>query len=140
MAWVSRIVVVRDALYARVYSPYEHREVIKNFPGRRWEPAGKYWTVPLDVVDAVADALRAAGCTVYVTRSDGSPWGAGARHGVRDQPGRGWADALLDAVGPERIDQTVRAMSRVLHPDAGGDHRLMCELTAARERRNGGAR
>ncbi len=53
---------------------------------------------------------------------------------------RGWADQVLAAVGTEREDRTFRALARVLHPDTGGDERLMRELLAARERRNSSRR
>ena len=54
---------------------------------------------------------------------------------------RHWADALLRAVGEQRQDRVVKALSKVLHPDAeGGDHTLMATLLAARERHRGSGR
>lgn len=133
---VSR--VVADSTSARVFCPYELRELVKTFPGRKWRPDEKCWTVGLSTVDALADALRAVGETVFVTRADGTPWTSGrAEHGHRAAPSSSWAESLLGAVGPERADAVFRALSRVLHPDAGGDTALMQQLNAARTR--GGA-
>lgn len=46
-----------------------------------------------------------------------------------------WADALFAAVGPARVDDVTRALSKVLHPDRDtGDTVLMQQLTDARRR------
>ena len=37
----------------------------------------------------------------------------------------GLADALLEAVGPERQDRVFAALVKILHLDAGGDTQLM---------------
>jgi hypothetical protein len=42
---------------------------------------------------------------------------------------------LLDAVGKDRVEPVHRALVKVLHPDVGGDTKLMQELNAARDRR-----
>ena len=80
---VARVVV--DPPVARVYAPYEMRPLIKTIPGRRWLPAPeKCWQIPLTVVDDLADALRAVGCMVFLTRRDGTAWSSGrANHGHR---------------------------------------------------------
>ncbi|HWT48540.1 MAG TPA: hypothetical protein VN255_08180, partial [Mycobacterium sp.] len=44
-----------------------------------------------------------------------------------------WAKILFRRVGRERREPVFRALTRVLHPDVGGDHHLMQELNAARE-------
>jgi hypothetical protein len=130
---VARIVV---GVNVQVFCPFELRELVKSFPGRRWDTNRKCWTVPLAHVDALADALRAAGQTVWVTRTDGSAYtGGGRSHGHRDRPAPSWAEALFDAVGPARSEQVFRALTRVLHPDVGGDHALMTALSAARDGR-----
>ncbi len=129
---VSRIVC--DTQTAQVFCPYALRELVKTFPDRKWNPAQKCWTINLVYVDSLADALRSAGETVFLTRSDGSAYRTGARsHGHRDTPAPSWAETLLDAVGPDRVEPVFRALTRVLHPDAGGDHQLMAALSAARD-------
>lgn len=131
----ARIIVWGTEAQAGV--PYPLKDIPKSFPGRRWDKAKKCWFVPVDFVNQLADALRAAGCTVYVTRANGEPWGSGrGSHGHRSTPADGWADAMFEAVGPDRMDAVYKALSRTLHPDlAGGDTALMQELNTARQRR-----
>jgi len=131
---IARLIVGNSEV--RAFVPFDLKEIPKSFPGKRWDPVGKHWTIPLEFVDQVADTLRAAGATVYVTRADGSPWRSGkAHHGHRSTPAAGWADALFAAVGTDRVDLVFRALSKTLHPDAAaGDTVLMQELNAARER------
>lgn len=134
---VTRIVVTGRE--ARVYTPYELREVVKSFPGRRWDPEGKCWIVARAQVWELADALRVAGTRPYITEPNGQPYGHG--DGARSEPRRpreDWAVLLLDTVGPDRAERVFKALSKVLHPDVGGDHQLMRELVAARDRRGGG--
>ena len=43
-----------------------------------------------------------------------------------------WSKFLFDAVGPDKVQETFRAMSKVLHPDVnGGDDRRWRELKIA---------
>jgi len=133
---IARLIVGNDEVKAHV--PFDLKDIPKSFPGRKWDPTptNKCWIMPVRFVDDLADALRAAGVTVYITRADGSPWRSGrTTHGHRSTPAAGWADALFTAVGPNRVEPVFRAMSRIIHQDAGGgDTRLMQELNAARER------
>ena len=46
----------------------------------------------------------------------------------------GWAAALFDRVGPDKVKSIYRSMSRVLHPDVGGDPELFDELTKEYEK------
>lgn len=131
---VARLVV--DTVAVAVYAPYEYRDVIKCFPGRRWNPQHRCWLVGASFDDAMAEALKAAGCTVIVTRHGGAEHGAHRDHHVI---GAGWAEALFGAVGPSRADAVYRSLSRVLHPDVGGSNQLMGQLNAARQRCGGAA-
>jgi hypothetical protein len=134
---VARIIVESETK-SRIFAPYEARELIKSFPGRRWDPSVKCWIVGTLFVDQLAAGLRAAGCEVFVTRPDGTPWTSGQQSaGRRAQPGPGWADAVLAAVGPQRRDKVFAAFAKVLDPDVGGDPALMRELLTAREGRAG---
>jgi hypothetical protein len=118
-----------EAELAYVFAPYELRELIKTFPGRRWHPDLKCWSVPAYQVDALADVLRAGGQPVYFTAG-----GNGQRPSATPStPTRTWAEHLFAAVGPSRTDAAYRAMSKVLHPDAdNGDTVLMQQLNAGR--------
>jgi hypothetical protein len=64
--------------------------------------------------------------------------GGGRTNGSTPRPPRGgartWADDLLDAAGPELGATIYKALSRVLHPDAGGSTELMQHLNRARDR------
>jgi hypothetical protein len=133
---LSRIVVDERGGLAKVFTPYDLREIVKTIPGRKWDPVGKCWTVPLPFVPDLADALRAAGSTVHVTKPDGTPWASGRTgEGRRDTPAADWAEQLLRAVGPDRAERVHRALVRVLHPDAeGGSTELMAALNRARDR------
>jgi hypothetical protein len=135
----SRIVVEESV--ARVYTPYALREIVKSFPGRRWDPDAKCWIVLCSQVWELADALRVAGSPPFVTGPNGQPYRRHERAGRTQprHPREGWADLLLDTVGADRVEKVFKALSKVLHPDVGGDAQLMRELLAARERRGGGA-
>ncbi len=127
MARIARLVV--DAVAVAVYAPYEYRVVIKCFPGRRWSPQHRCWLVGASFADAMAEALRAAGCSVIVTH-----------HGRTDAVvGTAWADQLFAAVGPARVDAVHRALTKILHPDHGGVVRLQQALNVARDRCRGAA-
>ncbi len=104
---------------------------IKTLPSyaRRYDPDRRVWTVLTDYIAGLEHLLRADGHRVIRCGSGSVP------PPRRPQPAQSWADLLLDRIGPERQDRLVRRLSKVLHPDAGGDHDLMSELTAARERR-----
>jgi hypothetical protein len=128
-----RIAVVGD--FAHVFAPFELRELIKTFPGRRWLPEAKCWRVDASMVNALADVLRAAGQEVFFIAggSDAS------RPSSPSTPSPTWAEHLFAAVGPTRHDAAYRALSKVLHPDVdNGDKVLMQQLNAARPQLTGG--
>lgn len=105
--------------------------LIKTLPvwGRRWNPETKEWTVRESFTSELIGLLEFAGHRVLVT-------GARAAPPPRLAPrGETWADALLDAVGPQRVEKVHRALVKVLHPDVGGDDELMAQLNRARDRR-----
>jgi len=95
------------------------RSVVAGF-ARNYNPATRTWLIDAAFAGALASALRAQG--MYVT---------GIAEPAPATPD--WAAALLAAVGPDRVDAAVRALSRVLHPDAGGDADLQRQLLAARD-------
>jgi len=97
---------------------------------RRWNATTKTWWVATAAINELTEILEAGGYTVISTmrsRSSSPP----PPRSPRDT----WADLLLDAVGQERVEPVHRALSRVLHPDVGGDTALMQALNAARDRR-----
>jgi hypothetical protein len=134
MTTTARIVV--GSVDAKVYVSIHLKDIVKAVPGRRWVPEARCWVVQLAFVDETANAPRAAGCTVFVTNPDGSPWSSGrASAGHRSTAGPDWSRALLEAVGPERAGRVFSALARILHPvTAGGDVALMSALNDARRR------
>jgi hypothetical protein len=95
-------------------------DMVKSVPtyARTYEPATKTWMITTDYADQLANDLRAAGFTVLGIEQNND-----------------WAKALLVAVGPERVDQAVRALTKILHPDNRdtGDAELQRQLNTARD-------
>jgi hypothetical protein len=91
---------------------------------RRWNPVRREWLILEPVYGAeLARVLRGAGYTVI---------------GLDDPPNRqhvddpaAWARAVFQRVGPTRAPLAYRLLSRVCHPDHGGDHQLQLELNQA---------
>jgi HepA-related protein (HARP) len=95
-------------------------DMIKTVPtcARTYEPATKMWMITTDYAAQLADDLRGAGCTVVGMAQNND-----------------WAKTLLRTVGPERADQVVRALTRIIHPDNPdtGDAELQRQLNTARD-------
>lgn len=107
-------------------------DMIKTFPAswRRWNPATKTWSFDTYASGELAVLLMQYGHTVIEPgrRSQPPPPRSAPR-------GDTWADALMMAVGPERVEPVHRVLTRVLHPDvATGDTVLMQQLNTARDR------
>lgn len=99
---------------------------------RSWNPQERYWTIlARTYVDAILSAAHAIGYVVE-DRTPPRPRQQQQRQQPRPQPrGTTWADALLADLDPELQKKVVRALARVLHPDLGGDARLMQQLNDA---------
>ena len=91
---------------------------------RSWNPDRREWLI-LEPVYATqfAATLRRLGHTII---------------GLDDPPNRhhgtdpaGWARSVFQRVGPRRAPLAYRLLSRLCHPDHGGDHQLQVELNAA---------
>ena len=96
---------------------------------RTWSQARRRWFVDATWAPMLAAELRRRGHTVVGLEEQ--------RRERRDQraqhhDGRGWADSLFTAVGPERAAPVYRALSKVLNPDvATGDTTLQRQLNDA---------
>lgn len=93
---------------------------------RRYDGTNKAWIIAVgcDIyARVVADKVRALGYGVHET-SDAAV--------AVTAPSRSWAENLMLAMGdPERKRSAYRALSKILHPDAGGDAGLFDALTCA---------
>lgn len=104
---------------------------------RSFDPVEKTWSIS-DYISLHTIVARIA-ADGYVVISD-DPAFRNRRQSTPPPPAKPaaaepWADALFDAVGPDRIDAVHRALTKVLHPDvAGGDAALMQALNVARDR------
>lgn len=116
----------------RAFVPYDYRHIPKSMPGRRWDTQRKAWLVPVELVDALADALRAAGLTVYL---NGGPWASSGTHGRKDSPARDWISAAFEAVSPSNADQLRAGLLRAFHPDRGGSTALAQQINTAADKR-----
>jgi hypothetical protein len=99
-------------------------EVVKTIPAaaRSWNPNRREWLIFDDLHAAeLAAALRGLGYTVIETSSAPITNGDTAH----------WARTLFQRVGPGRAPIAYKLLSRLCHPDAGGDHQLQLELNAA---------
>ncbi len=91
---------------------------------RTWSKPRREWLIETMYGKPLADALGRLGCTVIGL--DDPP--AQRQHGT--DPAE-WARAVFRRVGPSRASATYKLLSRVCHPDHGGDHQLQLELNAA---------
>jgi hypothetical protein len=97
-------------------------------PHRRYNPQTRIWTVGDEYAGGLAAELADLGFTV--AGIDGT-----VSRRRDDHDDAAWARALFERIArdrPDLIDAVFRAMSKVLHPDAGGNTALMRELNDAR--------
>lgn len=104
-------------------------DVIKSLPwdARRWDQGSRVWRVEVSYAQPLAGHLRELG---YLVVGLDAP-----RQATADGD---WARVLFRRVGRMRSEPVFRALTRVLHPDAGGDTALMTELNRARDELMGG--
>jgi hypothetical protein len=108
---------------AFAYHPAAVGLIKQTVPGyaRSWGPHRRVWIVDPAWAHILADTLRCYGHTVV-----GLDAPRQTHAGDAD-----WARALFRRVGPSRAGPVFRSLSRILHPDAGGDTQLQRELNAA---------
>lgn len=117
---------------ARVAFPYDAEAVaiVKSIPGRRWDPERRHWTIDAGDARIAAERFVRAG---YAVQLDGRPFEATTQQSTRS-PNVGPFLALFTILPKHLRTPVYRALSRVLHPDAGGDTSLMQQLNQAKER------
>lgn len=148
---------------ARIYFPYDQAiiDAVKTIPGRRYVdggPNGKFWSVPTFQAEAARDLLTSMGHTVLYDGTSASPTSDATMGRLRaemtalqvrnrqlvqenqrlkreaEAKQGDWATSLLRRCPPELEEKVFRALTRVLHPDTGGDNDLMRDLNVARDR------
>lgn len=110
-------------------------------PWRTYESTTKTWTIHDDgCVDAFARMANRNGYAIEtrngLLRDARRPRHEQSRKAANPTRSSSvvWAEALFAAVGKDRQDAVYKALSRVLHPDVGGDTALMQALNDARRR------
>lgn len=151
---MARVRIEVGPVVAEVHSPYDAArvETIKSIPGRTWDKDGKFWKIPSGRVPSLVAALQSNGDHVQVVGMAPPPPSAESdaiiarleREKQRLQQEvirlknaqaakeQNWAEQLLGTLDAEQAEKAYRALSRVLHPDMGGDTALMQQLNAAR--------
>lgn len=135
---------------AHVYFNYDETvvRIIKTVPGKAWDKLEKRWTIPASQVQVLKNTLESYGYQVSVTGDqDDGPSRLDLLLEVRrlrrenqrlesEKSARGadWADQLMNRCSPELAEKVFRALTRVLHPDGGGDSTLQRDLNVARDR------
>ena len=126
------IELMPDGAKACVFSPFEAKDVIKALPysHRAWDQGNRCWLVSASMVQRLTALLEAEKFTVRVIEAEGPAPAPSRAIG-------GWADQMYSALGLSLADTAHKALSRVLHPDAGGNAEEMKRLNAARDRAHG---
>ncbi len=123
-----------DTLEVRFHYDQRIVDMMRTVPRAYWNPHARAWLVPTAYGCFLESVLN--GCPVR--------WEPGTGPYAQTPPtpaepdGR-WAEALFAAVGPAWADAVFRALTRVLHPDVGGDADLMRDLLDARDHMKGTA-
>lgn len=105
--------------------------------GRRWVSSGKTWEVTRAYTETALTALRLHFGTTAVEVTDLRPPKVKPATPITSRP---WAAALFERLPDRLAEPAYRALTKVLHPDVGGDGRVMQELNDTyQRRRKGGA-
>jgi hypothetical protein len=95
---------------------------VPHYP-RTWNKPRREWLIEAVYGKPLADVPRRLDCTVIGI--DDPPQGR-----CGDDP-VDWVRAVFRRVGPARAPLAYKLLSRVCHPDHGGDHQLQLELNRA---------
>ena len=120
----------RGQTFAVTLIPYDRMalDVIKSVVppfARRWSKARREWVIDDVYGDRLVAALRRLDCSIVGLDDPPEP----SRY--RGSDSAAWARAVFQRVGPTRAPQAFKLLSRICHPDHGGDHQLQIELNQA---------
>jgi len=121
--------IARHGSDASVQFAYDEElvDLIRSIPGRHWKAEQRHWTIPAAQINGCAALFDNAGCTVTV---DGNVWTPPAQHRGPAAPSSRTEllTRMFESI-PNRLGTpTHRALLKVWHPDAGGDHVLTQDL------------
>lgn len=102
-------------------------EIMKSVPVHRWDPVRKHWTTESSWVELLAKRFHDRGHQVAI---DGQLW-APPNMKTLAPP----ITALFDALPAHLRSPAYKALSKILHPDAGGDLELMKQLNNVMDRK-----
>lgn len=102
-------------------------DLVKTIPGyaRRYDPGAKEWGIDGAYARQLAAAMWSLGHTVVGLDPVNEP---PRRAAISETD---WARSLFKRVGTDRRDAAYRALSKICHPDIGGDTALQRELNTA---------
>jgi hypothetical protein len=114
-----------DDEYTIVEFRYDPRavEIMKSVPVHRWSRLDKQWTTETTWVELLCKRFTDAG---YLCAVDGELWTPPDPKAFAEP-----LQALFDALPARLRTPAFRALSKVLHPDTGGDDQWMKQLLKA---------
>jgi hypothetical protein len=140
---MGRVQIVVDSFGARAYTPYDARHILKGAvlsSLRRWDGSKKCWTIDLCCVSVLANALRQAGYTVFITHPNGTPWSSpGTATRPPDQkPAADWIEQAFRDCPDRSVEKLRKNLLTVWHPDLeDGNTKLAQRINGAADARLG---
>ena len=134
----ARLVVYGD--FTDVFSPYEMRDIMRTIPTRTYSKTNRCWTIHTTHIHLCIIALESAGCTVFVTHPDGTPWSSSQRRTPPPSSSSSsstvatWVDQAFAACPPANTNRLRKSLLSVFHPDVGGDADTTRRIITAAER------
>lgn len=116
--------VLIERYECKLSTPFSMKDAIKELPERKWDPETRKWIVPTVFLPQIELMFKRVGVEPH--------WDD--RRALTSSGSRGgdWAAQMFKAVPDHLHDALFRQMTRVLHPDMGGDLRSMQTLMNSR--------
>lgn len=122
---------------AKVQSPFEAKDIIKEVPfqHRKWNADQKVWEINVEFwISFLMDKLKRSGFQVILVDPANLMGNYEPPKQKRGALPHGWADVMFGNTDRALHAPLYKALTRVLHPDFGGDEEQMKDLNAARDR------
>ncbi len=116
-----------DGDYSILKFPYDEAaiKIVKSVPIHRWSSEAKTWTVETSWLQLLEKRFTDASYTVAI---DGELWTPPDMKALSPP-----MSALFDALPAHLRQPAYQVLSKVLHPDVGGDQELVKQLNTAME-------